>query len=324
MLFPRVRISFIRLRHPSPLDSLRAGSPSSSSYTTPFSTSSQCRATSREPTLYEVLDVPITATTAEIKKQFYSLSLRHHPDRNRTDPHATNRFSRISSAYSVLSNAAKRSTYDREHGIAAHLASTHSTAHPGQHPMGSHSSYGANLHNHGGGGSYAGSRPASGLSKRRGAFRGPPPSFYAHGGYGNRKPPHGASAGFAGAGAGAAGGGTGGTGKTGSRSDDDHTDFINRNPVNHFNARGHYRTQTAEDKRRQQRQTRARNAAIREHEMGSSADFAFRFIVVCGILVGAGALAGWPGASGKPGVGGSGSGSGKLGGGERRDGGLAG
>ncbi|PLN78862.1 DnaJ domain-domain-containing protein [Aspergillus taichungensis] len=321
MLFPRVRISFIRLRRPSPLDSLRATSPSSSSiptsYAASFSTSSPCRAASREPTLYEVLDVPITATSAEIKKQFYSLSLRHHPDRNRTDPHATNRFSRISSAYNILGNAAKRSTYDREHGIAAHLASTRSTAHPGQHPMGSHSSHSANLHNHGG--SYAGSRPASGLSKRRGAFRGPPPSFYAHGGYGNRKPPpppHGGSAGFAGAGAGA-----GGTGRT-SRSDEDHTDFINRNPVNHFNARGHYRTQTAEDKRRQQRQSRARSAAVREHEMGSSADFAFRFVVVCGILVGAGALAGWPGASGKPGAGAGGSG--KLGAGERRDGGSAG
>lgn len=179
--------------------------------------------------------------------------------------------------------------------------------------MGSHSSHSANLHNHGG--SYAGSRPASGLSKRRGAFRGPPPSFYAHGGYGNRRPPpppHGASAGFAGAG--------GGTGKT-SRSDEDPTDFINRNPVNHFNARGHYRTQTAEDKRRQQRQSRARDAAIREHEMGSSADFALRFVVVCGILVGAGAVAGWPGASGKAGA----YGSGKSGAGERKkDGGSAG
>ena len=72
MPFPRVRISFIQLRHPSPLDSLRATFPSSSSiptsYTAPFSTSSPCRAASREPTLYEVLDVPITATTAEIKK----------------------------------------------------------------------------------------------------------------------------------------------------------------------------------------------------------------------------------------------------------------
>ncbi|RMZ77511.1 hypothetical protein DV737_g4329, partial [Chaetothyriales sp. CBS 132003] len=34
-------------------------------------------------------------------------------------------------------------------------------------------------------GTYAGSRPASGLSKRRSAFRGPPPSYFRHGGGGS-------------------------------------------------------------------------------------------------------------------------------------------
>ncbi|EAW10156.1 DnaJ domain protein [Aspergillus clavatus NRRL 1] len=241
-----------------------------------FSTTASARyAAGREPTLYEVLDVPVTATAAEIKKQFYSLSLRHHPDRNRDDPTASSRFARISSAYHVLSNAAKRSTYDREHGIAAHhAASTHSAANPGQHPMGSYSSYGANLHTKGG--SYAGSRPASGLSKRRGTFRGPPPSFYAHGGYGRTaRPPPGS--------AGAAGGAR----------DEDPTSFLHRNTVHHFNARGHFRTQTAEDTRRQERRTREMGAAMNEQYIGRAGDFALRFVVVCGILLGAGAMTGW-------------------------------
>lgn len=146
--------------------------------------------------------------------------------------------------------------------------------------MGSHSSYGANLHTKGA--SYAGSRPASGLSKRRGQFRGPPPSFYAHGGYGNRKAPEGGPS----------------SSTAGGWSEEDPTAFIFRNPVNHFNAQGHYKTQTAEDARRQERRSKAMGAALNEQYIGSRGDFAVRFIIVCGILVGAGSmtgLIGWPG-----------------------------
>lgn len=166
------------------------------------------------------------------------------------------------------------------------MSSTHSTANPGQHPMGSYSSHSANVHSKGS--SYAGSKPASGLSKRRGVFRGPPPSFYAHGGYGNRQGPAG---GFW------AGGGAGGKGGAGAAKDEeDPTAFVDRNPLNHFNARGHYRTQSAEDIRRQSRRSREMNAALNEQYIGSPGDFAMRFVVVCGILLGASVLTGflWP------------------------------
>lgn len=198
-------------------------------------------------------------TTTQPRK-FYSLSLRHHPDRNRSDPNASSRFAKISSAYQVLGHEGKRAIYDRDHGIHAH--------HPSS-PRGSHSSYTSAVHK---GGSYAGSRPASGLSKRRGPFRGPPPSFYAHGGYGTRRaPPHAGPKG---------------------KDEDDPTGFIDRNPVHHFNARGHFRTQNAEDVRRNARRSRAMREAIREQEVGSSGDFVIRFIVVCGVLVVASALPG--------------------------------
>ncbi|KAL3437692.1 DnaJ domain-containing protein [Aspergillus tetrazonus] len=254
-----------------------------------FSTASvRLLASSREPTLYEVLDVPVTATPAEIKKKFYALSLAHHPDRNPNDPGASSRFARISSAYQTLSNSAKRSTYDRDHGIhSRNFQSTHSTATPGQHPMGSHSSHGA---------SYFGSRPASGLSKRRGVFKGPPPSFYAHGGYGNNRARR--AGGFYSAGSGAGGSSAGAAGST--KKEDDPTGFIDRNPISHFNARGHYRTQTAEDARRQERRSRV-DADINEQYIGSRGDFALRFIAVSSILLGAGALAGflrWPSSDG--------------------------
>ncbi|KAA8649148.1 DnaJ domain protein [Aspergillus tanneri] len=221
----------------------------------------------------------IANTQLNNPRQFYSLSLRHHPDRNRDDPTASSRFAHISSAYNVLGNHTKRASYDRDHGILAHhMSSTHSTANPGQHPMGSYSSHGANLHNKGT--SYAGSRPASGLSKRQGAFRGPPPSFYAHGGYGNRKHPPGTSSSSAGRGAGA------------STHNDDPTSFIDRNSIYHFNARGHYRTQTAEDARRQERRSRAMDSTFNERHIGSSGDFIMRFTVVCSILIVAAAMTG--------------------------------
>ncbi|KAL2833374.1 DnaJ domain-containing protein [Aspergillus cavernicola] len=268
----------------------------------------QSYASSREPNHYEILDVPVTANPSEIKKKFYSLSLRHHPDRNPSDPDASSRFAKISSAYQVLSNAAKRSAYDHEAGIHSFTStSTHSTANPGQNPMGSHSSHSSHYYKSGGGAggedggaSYFGSRPASGLSKRRGAFRGPPPSFYAHGGYGNRKaPPHSSASG--GAARGGGGGGRSASSGAGSE-DDDPMSFIDRNPLSHFNARGHYQTQTVEDARRHERRRHQRRSKhfdedINEQLIGSRGGLVLRFVAVSSILVGAVALTGlirWP------------------------------
>jgi curved DNA-binding protein CbpA len=231
----------------------------------------------------------------ENNRSFYALSLAHHPDHNRSDPAASARFANISSAYQVLGNSAKRARYDREHGINL-SSSTHSSANPGQHPMGSHSSYAANLHNKG---SYAGSRPASGLSKRRGTFRGPPPSFYAHGGYGSTKggsasraaPGQSTSSASASASAGAKPSG-------GSKTEEDPTSFINSNPVWHFNAKSHFRTQSAEDIRRQRRKLREMGLDDRDIGGGGgglsdSGGLIIRFVIVCGILLGAGAVAGF-------------------------------
>lgn len=134
--------------------------------------------------------------------------------------------------------------------------------------MGSHSSAGA---------TYAGSRPASGLSKRRTAFRGPPPSFYAHGGYGRtgtRQQPQGGHYTS-----------PGGPASQGAQSSEDPTSFINNNPVWHFDAKGHYKTQAAEDARRKERRSQQiqREREILEAERGGS--FLLRFFIVSGILV---------------------------------------
>jgi molecular chaperone DnaJ len=63
---------------------------------------------------YEVLGVDRSASEEEIKKAYRKLALRFHPDKN-PDGHreAEERFKEISEAYQILSDAERRSQYDR-------------------------------------------------------------------------------------------------------------------------------------------------------------------------------------------------------------------
>jgi curved DNA-binding protein CbpA len=139
---------------------------------------------------YETLGVQTSASPKDIKRSFYHLSKTHHPDHNRDDPLASKRFMRISEAYSVLSHTERRAKYDRD---VLRLHDQCAAAAGPQHRAGSYSSTGP-----------AGGRPASGLSRRRGTFRGPPPSFYRSGGWGahgtKRSQAHGESTSGAGSG----------------------------------------------------------------------------------------------------------------------------
>ncbi len=62
---------------------------------------------------YEVLGVDRNASQDEIKKAFRKLARKHHPDMNRDDPSAEEKFKDINEAYEVLSDSDKRSQYDR-------------------------------------------------------------------------------------------------------------------------------------------------------------------------------------------------------------------
>jgi curved DNA-binding protein CbpA len=102
-----------------------------------------------------------------LNRSFYALSKAHHPDLHPEDPDAAKRFIRISEAYTILGTPAKRREYDRDF--------LPFQSHDAHRPQGSYSSSGP-----------AGGRPASGLSRRRTQFRGPPPSFYRSGGWGEQ------------------------------------------------------------------------------------------------------------------------------------------
>jgi len=62
---------------------------------------------------YKVLDLPRTATEAEIKKAYRRLAMKFHPDRNPGDHEAEEHFKEAKEAYEVLSDTSKRSVYDQ-------------------------------------------------------------------------------------------------------------------------------------------------------------------------------------------------------------------
>ncbi|CVL11443.1 uncharacterized protein FPRN_07853 [Fusarium proliferatum] len=228
---------------------------------------------------YERLNIRHDATPAEIKKSFYSLSKTHHPDANPSDPTASSTFSLISESYTVLSDKTRRAAYDRDVLRLHH------------HPPQTHFHHGS-YHSH-----QPGGRAPSGLSRRRGTFRGPPPSFYRSGGWGEqadkRRKAHEESTGGRSTSTHEQGGSHsrqkspwgdpfshesshGGMGP----GDDP---FGHQNDVPHFDKAGHTRTHRREDQRRKDRRQRS---AMGDDDIGFEAQTTTtgHFIIISGIL----------------------------------------
>ncbi|KAF5026194.1 hypothetical protein F66182_1758 [Fusarium sp. NRRL 66182] len=250
---------------------------------------------------YERLNLRHDATPAEIKKypscptrevnrvnlslrSFYSLSKTHHPDANRSDPNASSTFSLISESYTVLSDKTRRAAYDRDVLRLHH------------HPPQTHAHRGS-YHSH-----QPGGRAPSGLSRRRGTFRGPPPSFYRSGGWGDqadkRRRAHEESTGGGGASShqhsaphhqhqhqqspwgdpfsheSSAHGGMG-------PGDDP---FGHQNDVPHFDRAGHTRTHRREDQRRKDRRYK-RAVGDDDIEFEAQTTITGHFFIISGILI---------------------------------------
>jgi molecular chaperone DnaJ len=61
---------------------------------------------------YDVLGVNKSSTADQIKSAYRKLAVKHHPDKNKGDKTAEEKFKKASEAYHVLSNAERKQNYD--------------------------------------------------------------------------------------------------------------------------------------------------------------------------------------------------------------------
>lgn len=65
----------------------------------------------RDP--YSVLGISKSANESEIKKAFRKLAKQYHPDQNKDDPKAAQRFAEVNQAYEIVGDKEKRQKFDR-------------------------------------------------------------------------------------------------------------------------------------------------------------------------------------------------------------------
>lgn len=59
-----------------------------------------------------MLSVAKNCSPKDVKKAYYQLAKKYHPDTNKGDPDASKKFQEVSEAYEILSDEVKRREYD--------------------------------------------------------------------------------------------------------------------------------------------------------------------------------------------------------------------
>ncbi|XP_072743980.1 dnaJ homolog subfamily C member 5 isoform X4 [Anoplolepis gracilipes] len=72
--------------------------------------------------LYQILEIPKTATSEEIKKTYRRLALKYHPDKNPNNPEAAEKFKEINRAHAILTDLTKRNIYDNYGSLGLYVA----------------------------------------------------------------------------------------------------------------------------------------------------------------------------------------------------------
>ena len=62
---------------------------------------------------YEILGVGKSASADEVKKAYRKVAMQYHPDRNPGNKEAEEKFKEAAEAYEILSDADKKTQYDR-------------------------------------------------------------------------------------------------------------------------------------------------------------------------------------------------------------------